>query len=104
MHRPSPTQNDGVIIYGVEEDKSHFPVKIDKRTSHVVRCDRLRRIDMPTSNSTRAMIVIILSLVAALIARGILSSPLLALPHYFVYIRNRPYLNRSKSILKPWKL
>ena len=37
-------------------------------------------------------------------SRGILSSPLLALSHDFVYIRNRAYLNRSKSILKAWKL
>jgi hypothetical protein len=36
--------------------------------------------------------------------RGILSTPLLALLHHLVQIRNRPYLNRSKSILKAWKL
>ncbi len=35
-------------------------------------------------------------------SRGILSpSPLLALLYYFAQVRDRPYLNRSKSILKP---
>ena len=35
---------------------------------------------------------------------GTLPTPLLALLHHRVQIRNRPYLNRSKSILKAWKL
>src|SRR5260370_40091715 len=37
-------------------------------------------------------------------SRGILSASPLALFHHLVQIRNRPYLNRSKSILKAWKL
>ena len=37
-------------------------------------------------------------------SRAILSSSLLALLDYFAYIRNRPYLNRSKSKLKARKL
>ena len=32
------------------------------------------------------------------------ATPLLALLHHLVQIRNRPYLNRPKSILKAWKL
>jgi hypothetical protein len=41
---------------------------------------------------------------AAMIATYLLLSSLLALLHHFAYVRNRPYLNRSKSILKAWKL
>ena len=35
-------------------------------------------------------------------SRGILSPSPLALFHHLVQIRNRPYLNRSQSILKAW--
>jgi hypothetical protein len=37
-------------------------------------------------------------------SRGILSSPLLALLYDVAQIHNRPYFNRSKSILKAWLL
>jgi hypothetical protein len=50
-----------------------------------------------------AMILMILSLVPPS-SRGILSPPPLSLLYHFAQIRNRPYLNRSKSILKPWLL
>jgi predicted ester cyclase len=37
-------------------------------------------------------------------SRGILSPPPLALLYYFAQIHDRPYLNRSKSILEAWLL
>ena len=53
--------------------------------------------------STKAMILIILSSWAPS-SRGILSSSPLALLYDFAQIENRPYLNRSKSMLKAWLL
>jgi hypothetical protein len=53
--------------------------------------------------STKAMILIILSLVAALIARCLFAVAARS-PLCLAQIRNRPYLNRSKSILKAWLL
>ena len=55
-----------------------------------------------------AMILIVLALVLSLVAlssRGLLSpSPLLTSLYYFAQIHNRPYFNRSESMLKAWLL